>query len=69
MWPLAGPEAVLARLRKEVADGPKDPKVTQRMTVLGYQLSYLPGDEFKTFVVKDAEQWKGVAKDAKIVVE
>jgi thioredoxin reductase (NADPH) len=35
-------EPVLARLRKEVADGPKDPKVLQRLTSLGYRVSFLP---------------------------
>ena len=67
--PAGTPEPVLARLRKEVADGLKDPKVVQRLTTLGYQVSYLPGDEFKTFVVKDADQWKSVAKTAKIVLD
>jgi tripartite-type tricarboxylate transporter receptor subunit TctC len=67
--PANTPEPVLARLRKEVADGLKDPKVLQRLTSLGYQVSFLPGDEFKAFVMKDAEQWKDVAKTAKIVLE
>ena len=67
--PAGTPEPVLARLRKEVADVLKDPKVLQRLTTLGYQVSYLPGDEFKAFVMKDADQWKEVARTAKIVVE
>ena len=28
-----------------------------------------PGDEFKDFVVKDMEKWKGVATSANIVLE
>jgi tripartite-type tricarboxylate transporter receptor subunit TctC len=67
--PAGTPEPVLARLRKEVADGLKDPKVVQKLTSLGYQVSYLPGDEFKAFVAKDAEQWKEVAKTAKITLD
>jgi len=67
--PAGTPESVLARLRKEVADGLKDPKVVQRLTTLGYQVSYLPGDEFKAFVAKDAEQWKDLAKTAKITLD
>ena len=67
--PAGTPEPVLARLRKEVADGLKDPKVVQRLTTLGYQVTYLPGDEFKAFVVKDADQWKSVARSAKIVLD
>jgi tripartite-type tricarboxylate transporter receptor subunit TctC len=47
----------------------KDPAVTARLSQLGYQVSYLAGDEFKDFVVRDLEQWKSVAKSANIVVE
>jgi len=67
--PAGTPEPVLARLRKEVGDVLKDPAVTARLSQLGYQVSYLAGDEFKDFVVKDLEQWKSVAKSANIVVE
>ena len=67
--PANTPEPVLAKLRAQVADGLKDPKVQQRLTTLGYQVSYLPGDEFKAFVMKDAEQWKTVAKTAKISLD
>jgi tripartite-type tricarboxylate transporter receptor subunit TctC len=41
----------------------------QKLNTLGYQVSYLPGDEFKDFVMKDYEQWKSVAKSANIVAE
>jgi tripartite-type tricarboxylate transporter receptor subunit TctC len=67
--PAGVPEPILARLRKEVADVLNDPAVLQRLNTLGYQVSYLPGDEFKAFVVKDLEQWKAVAKAANIVAE
>ena len=67
--PAGTPEPVLARLRKDIADGLDDPKVKQRLTSLGYQVSYLPGEEFKAFVTKDAEQWKSVAKSAKIQLD
>ena len=67
--PANTPEPVLAKLRTQVADGLKDPKVLQRLTTLGYQVSYLPGDEFKAFVMKDADQWKTVAKTAKISLD
>jgi tripartite-type tricarboxylate transporter receptor subunit TctC len=67
--PANTPESILSRLRKEVADGLKEPKVQQRLTALGYQVSFLPGDEFKAFVMKDAEQWKTVAKTAKIQLD
>ena len=67
--PAGTPEPVLAKLRKEIVDGLADPKVKQRLTSLGYQVSYLAGDEFKAFVVKDANQWKDVAKTAKIQLD
>jgi tripartite-type tricarboxylate transporter receptor subunit TctC len=67
--PAGTPEPVVARLRKEVGDVLKDPQVLQRLNTLGYQVSYLPGDEFKDFVMKDYEQWKSVAKSANIVAE
>ena len=41
----------------------------QRLDALGYQVSFLPGDEFKAFVIKDADQWKTVAKTAKISLD
>jgi tripartite-type tricarboxylate transporter receptor subunit TctC len=67
--PAGTPEPVLARLRKEVAEGLKEPKVQQRLTALGYQVSFLPGEEFKAFVMKDAEQWRSVAKTAKVSLD
>jgi len=46
-----------------------DPQVVQKLNTLGYQVSFLAGDEFKDFVLKDYEQWKSVAKSANIVAE
>jgi tripartite-type tricarboxylate transporter receptor subunit TctC len=66
--PAGTPEPVLARLRTEVADVLKDPKVAERLSTLGYQVSYLAGNDFRDFVVKDYEQWKSVAKAANVVV-
>jgi tripartite-type tricarboxylate transporter receptor subunit TctC len=60
------PEPVLARLRYEVADLLKDPKVTARLDALGYQISYLPGNEFRDYIVADLEQWKNVARTANV---
>ena len=57
---------MLAKLRAQVADGLKDPKVQQRLDALGYQVSYLPGDEFRDYIVADLEQWKGVARAANV---
>ena len=69
MAPAGMPANVLARLRKEIDEVIKDPAVNSRLNSLGYQISPLPGDEFKAFVVKDMEKWKGVATSAHIVLE
>ena len=66
MAPAATPEPILARLRTEVADILKDPKVTARLDSLGYQVSYLAGNEFRDYIVQDLEQWKKVARDANV---
>jgi len=67
--PAGTPQPILARLRKEVGDVLTDPQVVQKLNTLGYQVSFLAGDEFKDFVLKDYEQWKSVAKSANIVAE
>ncbi len=69
MAPAGTPEPVLARLRKEIGEMLKDPKVVERLRGLGYQPAYLAGAEFRDFVVKDLDQWKAVAKAANIVLE
>lgn len=64
--PAGTPEPVLARLRTEVADILKDPKVTAKLDQLGYQISYLPGNEFRDYILGDLEQWKKVAREANV---
>ena len=63
------PDAVQAKLRTEIAEMLKDPKVIQRLRALGYQPAFLGGADFRDFVVKDLEQWKSVAKGAGIALE
>ena len=60
---------MLARLSKEIGEVVKDPAVNKRLDTLGYQISPLPGDGFKDFVMKDMEKWKDLAKSANIVLE
>lgn len=67
--PAGTPEPVLAKLRGEVEAALRDPAVVQRLSGLGYQVAFLPGDAFRDYVVKDLEQWKSVANSANIVVE
>ena len=69
MAPAGLPAPVLARLSKEIGEVVKDPAVNKRLDTLGYQISPLPGDGFKDFVMKDMEKWKELAKSANIVLE
>ena len=66
--PLGTPEPIVARLRKEIGEMLRDPKVVERLDTLGYQPEYLAGDDFKAFVVKDLETWRSVAKSANITI-
>ena len=64
--PAGTPEAILQRLRTEIGEVLKDPKYIERIGQMGFQPSYLPGNDFKNVVVKELEQWKGIAKAANI---
>jgi tripartite-type tricarboxylate transporter receptor subunit TctC len=64
--PAGVPEPILQRLRTEVGEVMKDPKYIEKIGQLGFQPSYLAGQAFKDVVVKELDQWKGVAKAANI---
>jgi tripartite-type tricarboxylate transporter receptor subunit TctC len=66
--PAGTPEPILARLRKEIGEMLRDPKIVDRLNTLGYQPEYIAGDEFKSFVIKDLEQWRNVARTANITI-
>jgi tripartite-type tricarboxylate transporter receptor subunit TctC len=66
--PAGTPEPIVTRLRKEISEMLRDPKIVERLDTLGYQPEYLGGEEFKAFVIKDLETWRGVAKSANITV-
>jgi len=66
--PAGTPEPVVARIRKEIAEIAKEPAVVERLKTLGYPADYLPGDAYRDAILKDLEQWRGVAKDAKIQI-
>jgi tripartite-type tricarboxylate transporter receptor subunit TctC len=67
--PAGTPEPIVTRLRTEIAGMLKEPAVIERMRGLGYEAAYLGGPEFRDFVVKDLDQWRGVAKSANIVIQ
>ena len=46
-----------------------DKEVAGRLSGLGYETDLQLGDAYKDFIVKDLEQWRGVAKAANIKIE
>lgn len=69
MAPAGAPQPVLDRLRTEIAAILEDPPVRARFDELGYTIAYLPGDEFKDFVVNELQAWKALAAQEGIVLE
>ena len=67
--PAGTPEPILARLRKVMTEMIEDKAVVERLRVLGYESDHLIGDAYRDFIVKDLEQWRGVAKAANIKIE
>jgi hypothetical protein len=47
----------------------KDPQGVQKRNTLGFQVSYLAGDEVRDFVVKDYEQRKSGDRSTNVVVK
>jgi len=67
--PARTPSAIVTRLRTALADVMKDKAFTDRFAELGFELDPLIGDAYRDFIVKDLEQWRGVAKAAGIRIE
>jgi tripartite-type tricarboxylate transporter receptor subunit TctC len=66
--PKGTPEPIVAKLRKEIAEIAKEPAVNDRLRTLGYPAGYLDGDAYRATILKDLEQWRGVAKAANIKI-
>ena len=66
--PAGTPEPIVARLRREVGEIAKDAAVLERLRTLGYPTAYLDGPAYRDTILKDLEQWRGVAKAAKIEI-
>jgi tripartite-type tricarboxylate transporter receptor subunit TctC len=67
--PAGTPEPILARLKKAITEMVADKEVAGRLSGLGYETDLQLGDAYKDFIVKDLEQWRGVAKAANIRIE
>ena len=63
------PEPIQARLKKAIAEMVADKEVAGRLSGLGYEIDLQLGDAYRDFIVKDLEQWRGVAKAANIKIE
>jgi len=66
--PAGTPEPILQKWRDGIQDAMKDQKFTERMAQLGFKKSFLPGDDFKKFLVNDLERWKRISKEGNITV-
>jgi tripartite-type tricarboxylate transporter receptor subunit TctC len=67
--PARTPLPVVARLRSAMDELMKDKAFTEHFRELGFELDPLIGDAYRDFIVKDLEQWRGVAKAAAIKIE
>ena len=67
--PARTPLPVVARLRGAMDELMKDKAFTEHFRELGFELDPLIGDAYRDFIVKDLEQWRGVAKAAGIKIE
>jgi tripartite-type tricarboxylate transporter receptor subunit TctC len=67
--PARTPEPVLARLRQALAETTSDKAVADHFRALGIELTPLIGNAYRDFIVKDLEQWRGVAKAANVRIE
>jgi tripartite-type tricarboxylate transporter receptor subunit TctC len=67
--PAGTPEPILARLKTAITEMIGDKAVAERLSGLGYETDLQIGDAYRDFIVKDLEQWRGVAKAANIKIE
>jgi tripartite-type tricarboxylate transporter receptor subunit TctC len=67
--PAGTPEPVLAKLKQAVSNMMKDKALIARLSELGYETDLQLGDAYRDFILKDLEQWRGVAKAANISID
>jgi len=68
LGPAGVPQDIVERWKKELSAMIADPAVSQKVTNVGLDPVYMGGDDFKTYMVKDFERWRDVAKAANIVI-
>jgi len=67
--PAGTPEPILQTLRSALAAMLKDPDVVAKIDKAGLRATLLSGDAFRTFMVKDLEKWRAVAKAANVTAD
>jgi tripartite-type tricarboxylate transporter receptor subunit TctC len=67
--PARTPPSIVARLRGAMDELMRDRTFTDHFKELGFELDPLIGDAYRDFIVKDLEQWRGVARAAAIKIE
>jgi tripartite-type tricarboxylate transporter receptor subunit TctC len=67
--PARTPPSIVARLRIAMDKLMKNKTFTDHFEELGFELDPLIGDAYRDFIVKDLEQWRGVAKAAAIKID
>jgi tripartite-type tricarboxylate transporter receptor subunit TctC len=67
--PAGTPEPVLAKLKQGISNMMKDQALIARLRELGYETELQLGDAYRDFILKDLEQWRGVAKAANISLD
>src|SRR5262245_25425919 len=67
--PARTPPSIVARLRTAMGELMKDKSFTDRFEEFGFELDPLIGDAYRDFIVKDLEQWRGVANAAAIKID
>ncbi len=66
--PAGTPEPVLAKLRGKIQAMMKEPAIMDRIASFGLKAAYLSGEDYRAYMVRDLERWKGVAKAANVVL-
>jgi tripartite-type tricarboxylate transporter receptor subunit TctC len=67
--PARTPPSIVAQLRIAMDELMKDKTFTDRFNELGFEPDPLIGEAYRDFIVKDLEQWRGVAKAAAIKID
>ncbi len=63
------PAAAVSRLNREITSILAEPETAKQLNNIGADPASMPADAFSKFIVAEIEQWKRVAREAKIKAE